>query len=211
MADIIKGRKQKIAERIKEERRKKYKSQEAFSNDLADLLHIEVIKQATISDWENGNTFPPIDRLIAMSKLFGCDLGYLLCDYDARTHGVNEICAETGLSPESVERLRYVNTWGIRDDSLNVIDFLIRDHYAAGPRSILSLIYFFLKFDGTKAGIPKRIFTDGSIVDTPDPAAYTENSFSIASNRVIENAVLDEIKENLITRKNAIKEASNNG
>ncbi len=211
MADIIEGRKEKIAKRIKDERLKKYKSQEAFSNDLADLLGCDAIKQATVSDWEKGKSFPPIDRLIAMSKLFGCDLGYLLCDYDERTHGAKEICDETGLSVESVERLQYVKKWGINDTSLRVIDFLIWDNYAAGPRSILSLIKFFLDFDGTKAGTPKRIYTDGSIADTPDPAMYTDSSFTIASNRVIENAVLEEIKNNLLIRKKEIKEASHNG
>ena len=205
MADIIEGRKRRIANRIKEERRKKFKTQEAFSVALTDLLECEPIKQATISDWENGNTFPPIDRLIAMSKLFGCDLGYLLCDYDERTHGVKEICSETGLSAESVEHLRFAKTWGIPDASLSAVDFLFQDHYTAGPRSILSLIYFFLAFDGKKAGKAKRIYIDGSMADNPDPSSYSEYSFSIASNRVIENAVLEEIKENLKYRKREMK------
>lgn len=106
--------------------------------------------------------------------------------------------------------LRAAKTWGIPAPPIKTVDFLIRDHYTKGPRSILSLIYFFLAFDGKKAGKAKEIYIDGTMVDAPDPSTYIDCTFSIASNRVIENAVLEEIKENLKYRKRNWNTSANN-
>ena len=194
-----------IGARIRAERKAMEVTQGILADKIAEITGDKLISQNTISDWERGITIPPLNKLLALSKIFRCDCGYLLCDYDERTHGVKEICSETGLSAESVEHLRFAKTWGIPDASLSAVDFLFQDHYTAGPRSILSLIYFFLAFDGKKAGKAKRIYIDGSMADNPDPSSYSEYSFSIASNRVIENAVLEEIKENLKYRKREMK------
>ena len=190
-----------IGARIRTERKAMKMTQGKLAEEIGEITGDQLIRQNTVSDWERGITIPPINKLLALSKIFRCDCGYLLCDYDERAHGVKEICSETGLSAESVEYLRSAKTWGIPDASLTAADFLIRDHYTKGPRSILSLIYFFLAFDGKKAGKAKEIHIDGTMVDDPDPSMYSEYSFSIAGNRVIENAVLEEIKDNLKYRK----------
>ena len=199
-----------IGARIRTERKAMKMTQGKLAEEIGEITGDQLIRQNTVSDLERGITIPPINKLLALSKIFRCDCGYLLCDYDERTHGVKELCSETGLSAESLKYLRSAKTWGIPDASLKAVDFLIRDHYTKGPRSILSLIYFFFAFDGKKAGKAKQIYIDGRMVDDPDPSAYSDYTFSIASNRVIENAVLEEIKENLKYRKRNWKMSANN-
>lgn len=83
MNDVFKyeRRKEKIGVRIRQERRKLpgRVSQEALGERLAQVIPTrDNIKQTTVASWESGRTLPPLDALIAMSEVFGCDIGYLL-------------------------------------------------------------------------------------------------------------------------------------
>lgn len=46
-----------------------------------------------------------MNSLARMADLFGCDIGYLLCDYDERTRDIADASQITGLSPGAIEQL----------------------------------------------------------------------------------------------------------
>lgn len=74
----------------------------------------------TLSAIENGsaNGFS-LDLLVGLCKIFDCDIGYLLCEYDPKRHITADICAATGLSEKAVERIQggedyYYNVAGVK-------------------------------------------------------------------------------------------------
>lgn len=70
------------------------------------------IGQNTVSNWEKGITLPPLNKLIALSSIFDCDIGYLLCDYDEPTHILADVVEQTGLSGSAAKTLLQVHEKG---------------------------------------------------------------------------------------------------
>ena len=93
-----------IGERIRCERKKLGYNQEEFISKL------EInIGRNTLSKIENGNLPPQkftMPLLIAMCKLFKCDIGYLLGEYDASTRNDKIIQEEIGLSGKSISNIK---------------------------------------------------------------------------------------------------------
>lgn len=89
---------QKIGDRIKQERGKAGKSQ----SDLGDYIGV---KRQTIAKWEHGKDIPQLSDLLRLCNLFGCELGYMLCEYDCKTRAATDIQAETGLSETAIGRI----------------------------------------------------------------------------------------------------------
>lgn len=214
--DTLSERRKEIGRRIREQRKdEKRMSQDEFAEKLTMLLGCEDIAQNTISDWERGKSIPPLDRLLAMSKIFECDCGYLLGDYKTKTHNSLEICQKTGLSEKSVQHLCFENTWGF-GDAAEIIDFLLEDDRARDEehhfRSILNLLHFFLNYDGT--GQPqKQVHISGVIRDHANTGFISSDAIRI-DDEVIEYAVLMEIQQALISLKKIYKrdrEKQNNG
>lgn len=93
-----------IGERIRSERKKLGYNQEEFINNL------EInIGRNTLSKIENGNLPPQkftMPLLIAMCKLFNCDIGYLLGEYNASTRNDKIIQEELGLSCKAISNIK---------------------------------------------------------------------------------------------------------
>lgn len=90
-----------IASRIRSERKALNKTQEEFAEIIG-------YSKPTIISWERKdgmNRIPDIDQLITLASVFDCEVGYLLCEYDAKTRNATDICQETGLSAEAVNAL----------------------------------------------------------------------------------------------------------
>lgn len=97
----------KIGKRLKKERKAAgFKSHDALSNYIREHNYRCFTRQ-TIAKWEQGKELPPLDVLCTLCIPFNCEVGYLLCEYDCKTRIETDIQLETGLSRESVERLRY--------------------------------------------------------------------------------------------------------
>ena len=84
---------QTLGQRIAAERKKLSLSQEAFGEKMG-------VSRQAISKWESDGAVPEIDKLIAMSKLFGVTLGWLL--------GVEEESSTPapGFTDEQIELIR---------------------------------------------------------------------------------------------------------
>lgn len=113
------SRKVEMGKRIKYEREKAGLSKK----ELLVKIYMSESSHKTISSWENGKSLPDLNSLARMADLFGCDIGYLLCDYDERTRDIADASKVTGLSPGAIEQL-------IKDDDriVGFISFLIESN-----------------------------------------------------------------------------------
>ena len=60
----------------------------------------------TIMNWEQqGRAKPSLDDFLSLCDLFGCDADYLLGTIDEKTHDLQFICDQTGLTAEAISRL----------------------------------------------------------------------------------------------------------
>lgn len=95
-----------IGERIKNERKAAgYKSHDALCDALRDKYGYAITRR-TLGEIENGErNHYDADFLFYLCDLFGCEMGYLLGEYDCRTGRNTDIAAATGLSEKAIERL----------------------------------------------------------------------------------------------------------
>lgn len=128
-------RKDLIASRIKGERERLGKTQTGLGIELGALYDIPPMSQSTISKWESGEKIPPLDQFIDLSKVFHCDIAYLLGESDDRRVGNTDVSEYTGLNPETTERLH---------------NELATDTEAFFMRSFFTLLIDTLKFDMLK-------------------------------------------------------------
>jgi len=89
-----------IANRIKLKR----EGRKLNKTELAYILNVD---RNTIARWENISTdqIPPLDDMLAMCKLFNCELGYLLGEHDGDTRDETETHIKTGLSLDATRTL----------------------------------------------------------------------------------------------------------
>lgn len=93
---------QKIGDRIRQERGKAGKSQ-------AELGEYIGVTRQTIAKWEHGEDIPQLSDFLRLCKLFDCELGYMLCEYDCKTRAATDIKSETGLSETAICKLQQAN------------------------------------------------------------------------------------------------------
>ena len=199
--------------RLARERKRAKLTQEALADKLSELGYGK--GQSAISEWEKKERLPDIETVFALSKIFGCDCGYLLGDYDERTHDSMDICKATGFSEETVNLLCNLRTWGAEKGLTSVIDALIYDFgFATKGEDIAPLVYligWFLQYRGGNSGT-MRVLPDGTVKECGDVTGYTSNTLKL-NDRIIESAALTEIEQGLISLKKRIlrKERGKNG
>lgn len=216
MIDLCaKERKEAFGKRVAKERKKVGLTQSKLAERLGNEIGREPPKQSTISMWETGDSFPEsIETIFALSRIFGCDCGYLLGDYDERTFASMDICKATGLSEETINTLCNLRAWGGDRDLCSAIDALVYDYNHATKGEDISplayLISWFLRFDG-KESRSKQVFLDGNVADCTG-GGYIAGALRL-NDRIIENAALTEIQQGLISLKKRIlrKERAKNG
>ena len=60
----------------------------------------------SLRSWEKGETLPELDTLTRMADVFGCDIGYLLCDYDEINRDIADICTVTGFTASAAKTIQ---------------------------------------------------------------------------------------------------------
>lgn len=133
----------KIGERIRSERKKKKWSQKDL---LIQLSGKEVsIHRNTLSDIENGckkGVFP-LPLLTALSELFNCEVGYLLCEFDCKTGRNTDVSNATGLTDDAINALMdmsqqdllVVNTLIERGDII-LFKYALQNYYRKSYKTI---------------------------------------------------------------------------
>lgn len=202
-----------VGARIKQERLARKWSQSELGDKVAELSGTSnadgrTKSQGNISDWERGARIPSLSDLLCLSKLFNCDLGYLLCDYDSRTHGENEMAAALGLPPEVINTLTTWAKWDVHEylDALSALVFDARYKTSSSThRAVLDLINFYFSY--SRQCVTKQLWKNGQITDRitdrrlSDSVTDTDGTIDVRalqlSDRTIESAVLVEIQEAL--------------
>jgi transcriptional regulator with XRE-family HTH domain len=128
-----------IGRRIRMERQRMGLSQEELAGTLKDNMYVSV-GQNTISYWESGSRIPPLDRIVSLAQVFGCDVGYLLCDYDEHIRETADISEITGLRENTINILRASNNQK-RAQRASVIDALVSNPW------IIDTLYLYLNYN----------------------------------------------------------------
>ncbi len=88
-----------IGKRIKENRKEMGMTQ----YDLIEKLHIG---RNTLSDIENGKKLPDAETLYSLCEIFNCEVGYILCDYVAKTGRDTDVMKELGISYKAIKNIK---------------------------------------------------------------------------------------------------------
>lgn len=111
----------KIGERIRVLRKDKDLSQDALIDELA-KKNIKIGRN-TLSAIENGNAQKcELSLLKALSEIFRCDIGHILCEYEGPTPELGYIQKYTGLSLNSVETLHELTT---KEESIQNVTYKV--------------------------------------------------------------------------------------
>ena len=97
----------KIGIRIKQERKRKKWSQDRLIDELEN--HGIYIGRNSLSNIENGKvdvTQSNFRLIPVLCQLFGCDAGYLLCEYDERSWELSDVSKYIGLSEAAVNDIK---------------------------------------------------------------------------------------------------------
>lgn len=98
-------RARKIGERIKHER----STRKISAKDFLPQIYKSETSYKTLANWESGKSIPDLVSLARMAEIFECDIGYLLGDYDEKSHVTRDIKVQTGLSEEAIIALQNMN------------------------------------------------------------------------------------------------------
>lgn len=151
MIDKYKSRLTEIGERIASLREEKMWTQHKMAEKIGEILGNGEFHQGTISTWEKGKALPTVKYLLALSELFSCDIGYILCDYDAKRKDTSNVHAVTGLSNETVEMLsRLSETDRTR---LELCDISVKGSYYEAVRHHLFMPTFNLMIGHRQFGV----------------------------------------------------------
>ena len=86
--------------------------------DLAEKMGVHI---KTVMNWEQGIAEPPLGTLMELTELYHCDLDYLTGRLDQKTHDLQFIHDQTGLSEKAIEKLQSLMTvpdWDQREKDL---------------------------------------------------------------------------------------------
>ena len=96
-----------IAEGLKRARRHynegKSKELRITQEELADRLGVSL---KTVMNWEQGQAIPSVETLMDLADIYDCDLDYLTGRIDQKTHDLQFIHDQTGLSEKAIEKLQ---------------------------------------------------------------------------------------------------------
>lgn len=111
-----------IGKRIQKERKNsKFKSLDELAEEIGTT-------RQTLSKWEkgDGSSSPSLWDVERLCKIFGCDFGYLVGEYNCRTRINTDIQTETGLSESAVEKIITLSSQELRfiDDLLKNSEYL---------------------------------------------------------------------------------------
>lgn len=92
----------KIPVRIRQEREISGLTQGVLSEKIG-------LSRQTLINYESGKSPVPIDVILKMCEVFGCEAEYLLCASDQRNRVNTDLCEATRLSEKAVENILDLN------------------------------------------------------------------------------------------------------
>lgn len=157
----------KIGERIKLERKRLGLTQK----DFLLKIYMSETSTATLRRWEQGKDVPDLKTLVYMAELFGCDVGYLIADYDQRNHVTADIRSALGISELAIERLRNLKGAPISGAARRKDGKI----YLTGPNHVLSELILSKHFTRLLFQLGRYIMFSGDTAESIEK----DNNFSI--------------------------------
>lgn len=121
-----KNKDKKIPVRIRQERE--------ISGLTQDLLSEKIgLSRQTLINYESGKSPVPIDVILKMCEVFGCEAEYLLCASDQRNRVTTDLCEATRLSEKAVENILDLNrgtkplVGDSRTENIKTLDKILSD------------------------------------------------------------------------------------
>lgn len=109
-----------IGQRVAQKRKELGLSQEALGDQLG-------VSRQSIYKWESDSALPEIDKLIALSRLFGVSVGWLLGVEEPQTDGAENAGADPGSVPET-------GPGELTEAQLNMVEEIVERYTAALPK-----------------------------------------------------------------------------
>lgn len=109
-----------IGQRVAQKRKELGLSQEALGDQLG-------VSRQSIYKWESDTTLPEIDKLIALSRLFGVSVGWLLGVEEPQMDGAENAGADPGSVPET-------GPGELTEAQLNMVEEIVERYTAALPK-----------------------------------------------------------------------------
>lgn len=109
-----------IGQRVAQKRKELGLSQEALGDQLG-------VSRQSIYKWESDSALPEIDKLIALSRLFGVSVGWLLGVEEPQTDGAENAGADPGSVPET-------GSGELTEVQLNMVEEIVERYTAALPK-----------------------------------------------------------------------------
>lgn len=91
---------------------------------LADKYGVHI---KTVMNWEQGIAEPSLGTLMDLTELYHCDLDYLTGRLDQKTHDLQFIHDQTGLSEKAIEKLQRVAFTDRATGNAQALSFMIED------------------------------------------------------------------------------------
>lgn len=92
--------------------------------DLAEKMGVHI---KTVMNWEQGIAEPPLGTLMELTELYHCDLDYLTGRLDQKTHDLQFIHDQTGLSEKAIEKLQRIAFTDRATGNSQALSFMIED------------------------------------------------------------------------------------
>ena len=92
--------------------------------ELAEKMHVHI---KTVMNWEQGIAEPPLGTLLELTELYHCDLDYLTGRLDQKTHDLQFIHDQTGLSEEAIQKLQRIAFTDRATGNSQALSFMIED------------------------------------------------------------------------------------
>jgi transcriptional regulator with XRE-family HTH domain len=178
-----------FTKRLKECRRAKYSSQQAFAD--AYVKRFGMIRDTdrkvtdsnmfgTVQSWEQGKSRPTADVLANICELLDCDADYLIGRIGQRTHGIEDAHNYTGLSAPALEKLHEYREMLIKDQDWHndrSLDFLDHPYYRSFALILIDEILTGSathELSGSQIyKISEMVYEDGVATDVP----YSQDEF----------------------------------
>lgn len=163
----------------------------------------------TIKNYENVNYTgsPNLDIVDNLCKILQCDVDYLLGNIDCKTHNVQYIQNETGLSELAINMLQASNLYNnslTHDPALPFINKLLEQLDPVHYNDILHAIAAYLRSDGLNQDIWYNI--EDSALHNKEYNRGKDFNFPIpAHSEIFDSLLLINIQERLRTLKKQIK------
>ena len=92
--------------------------------DLAEKMGVHI---KTVMNWEQGIAEPSLGTLMDLTELYHCDLDYLTGRLDQKTHDLQFIHDQTGLSEKAIEKLQRIAFTDRATGNSQALSFMIED------------------------------------------------------------------------------------